>query len=213
MLDLDARKTIKAARENANAVSIETPQVRLFFAMFRTMYPGSFNQITPTVEATMSVMRIYARDLNKLTTDQIENGFRRTSELRQQGDSRLNFPDVDTIIGVIKGSITKKDSAPAGIYRERSDLLSKPKRESSAEVAAKELDAIKELLEMQPGKVYSTAHKTPQAAWHQRLDSKERAQIMAKIQRNEAYRKKKYGLEIADLSPFENYFDQQEKTA
>ena len=126
MDDIDQRALVERNRREAEKANPNTESVQFFFACFKTSYPTSLQQVAPTPGAFAALRRRYAPILNTLSKDQIDKGFAKSSEMRMNGEKRLDFPDIEKIIGVITGKFaTQGCTPPAGIYKDKCKTIGK----------------------------------------------------------------------------------------
>ena len=83
----------------------ERDAVGYFFMRLSNMYGVSKIQSQwPDSESLRNAKREYAKDIGRFTREEISHAFDLAHKQKQEGSSRLDWPDVDAILGLIKNT-------------------------------------------------------------------------------------------------------------
>lgn len=149
-------KAIASATANRPVGSDElTPEQRdavgYFFARLKTADPSQYAVLIPSDKTRVALSRTYAPYVKDFTRDQIDAGFDRFHKLRQVGDERFRWLNIDQAIGLVAGTLQLESEAnkpPAGMYKyfEPLALPDKTAEEKARKAGVSELQKLKGML-------------------------------------------------------------------
>lgn len=127
---------------------VQRDAVGYFFARLKTADPSQYAVLIPSDKTRIALSRTYAPYIKDFTRDQVDAGFDRFHKLRQGGDERFRWLNIDQVIGLIAGTLkleAEENQAPAGIYKyfEPLALPDKTAEEKARKAGASELQKLK----------------------------------------------------------------------
>ena len=92
----------------------------MVYSMLATLYANKFKQHFKTTEALQVSRRTWAREIGRLTGDQIKEGFDLLKRKVVEGDPEFLWPDIPRIIRLMSGDKKFEDNWEQRVFNERS---------------------------------------------------------------------------------------------